>query len=235
MKRFVLILVICLFLCAGGAACFVFRNEILKFFNGEQLPEPPKEAEEKPYYETEKNQPINWQASELWEEKLKPLSDTDIPENFNSDKEYILKLARYMQLMSPEGSTRDEQKKLFVIEELEVGYWAKSLLGISDFEYEESPEYNKKTKTYDIAELPSIDPGVRSYENFELEKLPNDRWKFSVDIFELDENGNKIQSAIKASTKEIYIIEGKGDTYKVISVQRVKNEEPKPEDAKQPT
>jgi hypothetical protein len=199
------------------------------------LPEPPEEAEEKPFYETEKDQPINWQANELWDEKLKILSDTGIPENFSSDKEYILKLARYDQLISPEGPTRDAQKKLFVIEELEVKYCAKRFLGISNFEYKESAEYNKDTKTYDVAELPSINPELRSYENFELEKLPDDHWKFSVDIFEVDENGNKIQSAINTGTKETYIIAGKDDTYRVISVQRVKNEEPKPEDAKQPT
>ncbi|MDR2817471.1 MAG: hypothetical protein LBB04_02005 [Oscillospiraceae bacterium] len=220
MKR--LIFVICLLLCAGGVACFIFRDEVFKFFKGEQLPEPPEVVEEKPYYETEKDQPINWQANELWEEKLKPLSDTGIPENFSDNKEYVLKLACYMQLISPEGFLPDEQTKLFVIEELDVKYYAKNLLGISNFEYEEAAEYNKKNKTYDFAAPPNIDPGARSYENFGLEKLPDDHWKFSVDIFELDDNGNKIQTATNTGIREIYVIAGKGDTYKVISVQRIK-------------
>jgi hypothetical protein len=212
--------------------CFLFTGCRFGLDKKSKIPRPKKKE---PYYKTDKNQPINWEADELWEDKLKPLSETDIPSDFSSNKDYVLKLASYLQAMSPEGLNLDESRNVYTMVELDVKHYAKVLLGLDPFDYEESNLYNKDTKCFEFTDFPDNGFVYRSYKNRKLEKLPNNRWRFSVDVapipleedFDDSENTNEQNKQVEENTqedlpgvREIYVIEGKDDTYKLISVER---------------
>lgn len=181
---------------------------------------PVAKNKEKPYYNTERYQPKNWEADTLWSQKIKMLSDTKIP-SFNNllelEKEYVLNLTRYLQSMSPEGFLYDEKKQKYIISEADVQYFAKDLLGIDSFNYQESSEYNKKDATYECTEYPSYGFVNRTYENKKIEKLSDSIWQFSIDV---KENNEKNQKPIT----EIYTVQDDANGYRLVSVKRIDSE-----------
>ncbi|MDR1260513.1 MAG: hypothetical protein LBJ83_02250 [Oscillospiraceae bacterium] len=171
------------------------------------------------FYEVE-NVSVDWNCDELWE-LLQPLSETEIPEgfsynNYDEEKEYVLKLTWYLQSISPEGISYDEDRKVYMLELADAQYFAKVFLGIHFFIYPECSEYNELTDSFEKVKYPGIGRIQRVYENMDLKKVQNDKWSISVDVFEANENGEKISPG----TKETYVVDGKGKTYKLISVQR---------------
>lgn len=171
-------------------------------------------------YEIEKHEPSDWDAETLWEQKLKILSETNIP-NINSIKElsknYILDLAKYQQNMSPEGLLYDSKNKKYILNEADAQYFAEDLLGVRNFRYRETPEYNREEKTYEFTDLPNLDVVSREYKNQKLKKLQNSKWKFSVDVFEINIESGK---ASENYTTEVYTIKDNASGYKLVSVKR---------------
>ncbi|MDR1354046.1 MAG: hypothetical protein LBJ38_00720 [Oscillospiraceae bacterium] len=199
-------LMLCLILCSVLTAC-------RRGLKSEKEATPTEKATST---STSQEKPSStWEPEELWNGQIKDLSETNVPPDFLTNKLYILLATAYKQLASPLGLFYDGNN--CATSETDVQLWAKRLFGIDNFDYRESNKYNPETQNYEFAECPGNAVVCRSYKNKTLEKTADNQWKFSVDVFE--ENQPE-EEPVDTGTRETYVVEGKDETFRLVSVKR---------------
>lgn len=157
----------------------------------------------------------NDEVSQIWESKIRFLSETDVPDFDNPNNlkdEYILKLCQYYQTLSDSGLEYDNDLEVYVISNYNVADIAHNILGILDFRATDSKYFNQETMMYEFKEYPDFGYIDREYK-MQLDPIDDERQKFIVYITDNGNSGKKYQ--------ETYILK-KNDkgTYAVVSMAR---------------